>query len=287
MNIAVARPRPIVSRFCAAILPAGAMFCAPTGIPSAAAQPCPDVDVVFARGLGDAPGPGPLGDAFINSLRSKVGGRSVGVHGVNYPASSNFLRVSDGVADATNHVNYMIANCPATRLVLGGFSEGAVVVDFLVGAAPSVPAIPGVPGLPAGLPPLPPIPGLPIPLPGLDILSGVGPTNPLPPAANDHVAAVAVFGDPLNKVAGPLNARSPGVRAQDDRLVPRGRPDLRWGRRHERASRVRARADGPGRDICRGPALMRAEKDESRAQSPVRSTRESKSLLNGQSPVTV
>ena len=179
------------------------------GIPSAAAQPCPDIDVVFARGLGDAPGPGPLGDAFINSLRSKVGGRSVGVHGVNYPASSNFLRVSDGVADATNHVNYMIANCPATRLVLGGFSEGAVVVDFLVGAAPSVPAIPGVPGLPAGLPPLPPIPGLPIPLPGLDILSGVGPTNPLPPAANDHVAAVTVFGDPLNKVAGPLNARSP------------------------------------------------------------------------------
>jgi cutinase len=127
------------------------------------------------------------------------------VYGVNYAASSNFLTVSDGVADATNHVNDMIANCPATRLVLGGFSEGAAVVDFLVGAAPSVPAIPGVPGIPGGLPPLPDIPGLPVALPGLDILSGTGPTNPLPPAAVDHVAAVAVFGNPLTRVSGPLN----------------------------------------------------------------------------------
>ena len=180
MSVGVARAHRIVGRFCAAMLTAGAMLGVPVGIPSAAAQPCPDIDVTFARGLGDAPGPGPLGDAFINSLRSKVGGRSVGAYGVNYPATSNFLTVSDGVADATNHVNDMIANCPATRLVLGGFSEGAAVVDFLVGAAPSVPAIPGVPGIPGGLPPLPDIPGLPVALPGLDILSGTGPTNPLP-----------------------------------------------------------------------------------------------------------
>jgi len=205
MSVGVARAHPIVGRFCAAMLTAGAMLGVPVGIPSAAAQPCPDIDVTFARGLGDAPGPGPLGDAFINSLRSKVGGRSVGAYGVNYAASSNFLTVSDGVADATNHVNDMVANCPATRLVLGGFSEGAAVVDFLVGAAPSVPAIPGVPGIPGGLPPLPDIPGLPVALPGLDVLSGTGPTNPLPPAAVDHVAAVAVFGNPLTRVSGPLN----------------------------------------------------------------------------------
>jgi cutinase len=205
MRIEAAREHLIVGWFCAAMLMAGAVLAAPIGIPLAAAQPCPDIDVTFARGLGDAPGPGPLGDAFINSLRSKVGDRSVGVYGVNYAATSNLLRVSDGVADATNHVNDMIANCPATRLVLGGFSEGAAVVDFLVGAAPSVPAIPGVPGIPAGLPPLPAIPGVPVALPGLDILSGVGPTNPLPPAAADYVAAVAVFGNPLTRVSGPLN----------------------------------------------------------------------------------
>ena len=205
MRMEVARERLIVGGFCAAMLMSGAMLAAPVGIPPAAAQPCPDIDVTFARGLGDAPGPGPLGDAFINSLRSKVGGRSVGVYAVNYPATSNVLRVSDGVADATNHVNDMIANCPATRLVLGGFSEGAAVVDFLVGAAPSVPAIPGVPGIPGGLPALPAIPGVPVALPGLDILSGVGPTNPLPPEAVNYVAAVAVFGNPLTRVSGPLN----------------------------------------------------------------------------------
>ncbi|WP_457146090.1 cutinase family protein [Mycobacterium sp. URHB0021] len=161
--------------------------------------------MTFARGLGDAPGPGPLGDAFVDSLRSRVGDRSVAVYGVNYAATTNFLGVSDGVADATNHVNYMIANCPDTWLVLGGFPEGAAVVDFLVGPVPSVPAIPAVPGVPAGLPSLPDIPGVPVPLPGLDILSGTGPTNPLPPAAVDHVAAVAVFGNPLTRTSGPLN----------------------------------------------------------------------------------
>ena len=237
MSVGVARAHLIVGRFCAAMLTAGAMLGVAIGVPSAAAQPCPDIDVTFARGLGDAPGPGPLGDAFINSLRSKVGGRSVGVYGVNYPATSNFLRVSDGVADATNHVNYMIANCPATRLVLGGFSEGAAVVDFLVGAAPSVPAIPGVPGIPGGLPPLPDIPGVPVALPGLDILSGVGPTNPLPAAAVDHVAAVAVFGNPLTRVSGPLNGlagpyapKTIDLCHADDPLCGRGGD---WNAHHE------------------------------------------------------
>ena len=79
------------------------------------------------RGMGDPVGPGPLGAAFADSLRSKLAGRSVGVYGVNYPADVNFLRVSDGVADATNHIQWLAANCPATKVVLGGFSEGAAV----------------------------------------------------------------------------------------------------------------------------------------------------------------
>ena len=37
-------------------------------IPSASAQ-CPDVQVVFARGTGEAPGVGPTGQAFVDSLR--------------------------------------------------------------------------------------------------------------------------------------------------------------------------------------------------------------------------
>ena len=59
-------------------------------MPSASAQPCPDVEVVFARGTGEPPGVGGVGQAFVDALRSKVGGKSVDVYPVNYPASSDF-----------------------------------------------------------------------------------------------------------------------------------------------------------------------------------------------------
>ena len=121
----------------------------PAGIPSAAAE-CPDIEVIFARGMTDPPGPGPLGAAFVDSLRSKVGGRSVSVYGVNYPATLNWLGIADGVVDANNRINDMTANCPGTRLVQGGFSEGAAVMDMLVlGAVPGVGAIPGIGAVPA------------------------------------------------------------------------------------------------------------------------------------------
>ena len=163
--------------------------------PLAEAQPCPDIEVVFARGTGDPPGVGLVGQAFIDSLRSKVGGRSVGTYAVNYAATMNFLRAAEGAADATNHVQFMVANCPATRLVLGGFSQGAAVIDLMGGVAPGLGAIPGVGA----------IPGL-AAVPGLDLGAVAA---PLPPDAADHVAAVAVFGNPLGKILGPLNVLSP------------------------------------------------------------------------------
>jgi cutinase len=158
---------------------------------------------MFARGTNDPPGPGGVGQAFIDSLRSKVGGRSVGQYAVNYAANMNFLRVPDGVADANGHVLYMVGNCPATRLVLGGYSQGAAVVDFMAGAAPNLGAIPGVGAIP-------PIPGVGA-IPGLDAVPGLnlGGAVPLPAEAADHVAAVAVFGNPLDKLQGSLNGLSP------------------------------------------------------------------------------
>src|ERR1700752_4059774 len=78
--------------------------------PSASADPCPDVEVVFARGTGEAPGVGGVGQAFVDSLQSQVGGRSVGVYPVNYAASSDFgggldfaRTVVDGIRDAGAH----------------------------------------------------------------------------------------------------------------------------------------------------------------------------------------
>jgi cutinase len=47
-------------------------------------------------------------------------------------------------------------------------------------------------------------------------IPGIGFTNPLPPAAGDHIAAVAVFGNPSTKIGLPLTS-SPvfGARAID------------------------------------------------------------------------
>jgi cutinase len=99
----------------------------------------------------------------------------------------NFLLVTDGVDDANNHVQFMIGNCPATRLVLGGYAQGAAVISVLVGATPNLAAIPGVGAIPG--------------------LGSAG--TPLPSEAADHVAAVAVFGNPVDKLLGPLNGLSP------------------------------------------------------------------------------
>ena len=142
-------------------------------VPSASAQPCPDVEVIFARGTAEPPGVGGIGQAFVDSVRSQAGSRSVGVYPVNYPASSDFAdplafagTVVDGIRDAGAHIESMAANCPKTRMVLGGYSQGAAVAGFVTSAA--VP-----PGVPVELVPA-----------------------PMPPEVADHVAAVALFGKP-------------------------------------------------------------------------------------------
>src|SRR5246127_2908079 len=111
-------------------------------LPSASADPCPDVEVVFARGTAEPPGVGGVGQAFVGALRSQAGARSVGVYAVNYPASSDFgsgiefaETVVDGIRDVSAHVESMAASCPTTRMVLGGYSQGAVVAGFVTAAA--------------------------------------------------------------------------------------------------------------------------------------------------------
>jgi cutinase len=158
----------------AAVLSASAAVIAPAVSPMpigvASADDCPDIEVVFARGTNDAPGLGNVGGAFVDSLRGKVGGRSVGAYAVNYPANFDFLAAADGANDMSAHIQFMVDNCPNTRLVLGGYSQGAAVVDVIAA----------------------------VPLPVL------GFNNPLPPNAPDHVAAVAAFGNPSAKLGLPL-----------------------------------------------------------------------------------
>jgi cutinase len=67
-----------------------ALLSAPILIASASAASCPDVEVTFARATTEPPGVGGVGQAFVDSLRSQVGGRSVGVYPVNYPATEDW-----------------------------------------------------------------------------------------------------------------------------------------------------------------------------------------------------
>src|SRR5262245_49347593 len=86
-------------------------------IPVAGADPCPDVEVVFARGTTEPPGPGGIGQAFVDSLRAQLGGRSVGVYAVDYPASRDFdTSTPAGATDASAHIQSIAASCPNTRL---------------------------------------------------------------------------------------------------------------------------------------------------------------------------
>ncbi|MBV8180204.1 MAG: cutinase family protein [Mycobacterium sp.] len=50
----------------------------------ARAGSCPDIQVVFARGTGEPSGPGRVGQAFVESLRSLTNGKSVAVYAVDY-----------------------------------------------------------------------------------------------------------------------------------------------------------------------------------------------------------
>src|ERR1700739_4670776 len=68
------------------------------------ACPCPDIEVVFARGTTEPPGVGVVGQAFVDSIRSQAPGRSIGVYAVNYPATNDFANTClAGAGDATGH----------------------------------------------------------------------------------------------------------------------------------------------------------------------------------------
>jgi cutinase len=106
-------------------------------LPTAAADPCPDAEIVFARGTTEPPGVGGVGQAFVDALRSQLGARSVGVYAVNYPASRDFdSSAPAGAADASSHLQSTVTNCPNTRVVLGGYSQGAAVIELATAAMP-------------------------------------------------------------------------------------------------------------------------------------------------------
>jgi cutinase len=146
--------------------------------PTASAQACSDVELIFARGTSEPAGIGRVGQALADALRPQLGGRTLSTYGVNYPAGYDFLTTGAGASDATGRIEAVSAQCPNTRFVLGGYSQGAAVMDML-----------------AGVPPLG------------NRIGDIGSAPPLPGSYASDVAAVAVFGNPATKFGNPLNAR--------------------------------------------------------------------------------
>ncbi|OAN40736.1 cutinase [Mycolicibacterium iranicum] len=133
---------------------------------------CPDVEVVFARGTTEAPGLGAMGQAFVDDLQTKLGNKSVRVYAVDYPASPDFPTAIQGITDASTHVQEIATNCPETKLVLGGYSQGAAVMGFV-----TTELIP-------------------------DGVSASEVPQPMPADIANHVAAVTLLGTPSERFMG-------------------------------------------------------------------------------------
>ena len=164
----------VMSRlFAAAVATIGVLMGAP--VPSASAAPCPDIEIVFARGTGEKPGIGGIGLGFVDAVRSKVGPKSLSVFAVDYPASTDFPTAAVGINHAADHIESMATTCPFTRMVLGGHSQGAAVMGYVTSAVK-----------PDGV--------------------AVTVRDPLPASVAEHVAAIALFGKPSPKFLNAIGA---------------------------------------------------------------------------------
>jgi cutinase len=156
-----------------ALVTAAGLLATPAAAPVANAFDCPDVEVIFARGTNEPPGLGRVGDAFVDSLRQQTN-LNILPYGVNYAASKLQLHGGDGANDTIDRVKKSVETCPNTKIVLGGYSQGASVMDIV-----------------AGVP-----------------IGGINWGNSLPPQYAGNIEAVATFGDVADRAGGTLPSKS-------------------------------------------------------------------------------
>ncbi|KQY10077.1 hypothetical protein ASD37_06990 [Mycobacterium sp. Root135] len=158
----------------AALVIAAAQQWIPGAAPVASAADCADAEVVFARGTDEPKGIGQVGSAFVDSLRAQAAGMNITTYAVDYDAGKLQLGSGDGAKDAIKHIKTMAASCPDTKIVLGGYSQGANVVNIVAGN---------------------PIVGI-----------AWGPA--LPSSLAENVAAIATFGNVANRSGTKLPSQS-------------------------------------------------------------------------------
>lgn len=142
--------------------------------PIAVADDCPDAEVVFARGTDEPAGMGRVGGALVDALRQQAGGLSIRSYAVDYKATITQRHSGEGAKDAISHIKSTVAACPNTKIVLGGYSQGASVVNIVAG------------------------------------FDGVNWGDPLPSEYMKNIAAVATFGNVADRTGGaPPTQNSP------------------------------------------------------------------------------
>jgi cutinase len=101
---------------------------------------------------------------------------------VNYSATLDFSMAAGGVVDASRRIEDIVARCPAARIVLGGYSQGAAVAGYT-----TTDTVPDGFALPDGI------------------------TGPMPPAIASHVAAVILFGTPSDQFLNLIDRDAPPI----------------------------------------------------------------------------
>lgn len=95
---------------------------------------CKPITVIYARGTIELGNVGSLaGPPFFNALDVKYGADKIGVQGVDYPATfGGYLVGGDpgGAATLASLTEQAASQCPDSKIVLSGYSQGAQVVHL-------------------------------------------------------------------------------------------------------------------------------------------------------------
>jgi hypothetical protein len=148
----------------AGLVAAGIAVAGPANAVASSGSGCAAVSIITARASTEAAGEGVTGNlvtAIVNASTQTVSRASV-----NYPATLQNYNSSSlqGIQALTSQLTTLVQNCPSTKVVLLGYSQGAhVVLDVLGG--------------------------------GQGGSLGTA-TAPISTSIGSHVTAVATFGDP-------------------------------------------------------------------------------------------
>ena len=150
---------------------------------------CPDVNVVFARGTIELPGLGIVGTPFASAVSADLPGMTVTDYAVNYAADITQDSAGPGATDMSEHIISMAAQCPDTRFIIGGYSQGATVTDIAI---------------------------------GIQTVLGTGTT--IPASIAPRIAAIVTFGNPLRLTGQTIASASPANAAKSDDFCNQGDP---------------------------------------------------------------